>query len=67
MISMILEDLIVKAQYLQQVAPRYGFKLNMGEMRTVGLVALIVISIIVILDLHKKFRRPKKKRDNLED
>ena len=59
---MILEGMITQVQYLQKIAPYYGFHLNMSQMRTVGLVALVAISAIIILDLPKKFRRPSKRK-----
>lgn len=58
------EVMFTNVQYLQQVAQKYGFHLNMGQMKIVGLIAIIAILIAIIYDVPRRFRRPKgKKKD----
>lgn len=53
--------MIEKTQYLQQIATHYSFMLRPEQMRLIGAIALAVLVAIVILNLVKKLRAPKKR------
>ena len=50
--------------YLELIASQYSFILTPEQMSLLGTVGLIAIAAVVIFDLAKKLKPPKKLRDD---